>query len=397
MKGWKRLAAFAAAFLLLVQPQSVLAEEPQEIKARAACLMDADSGRVLYGKDEDTPLPMASTTKIMTCILVLERGDLSAVTAASQNAASQPKVHLGVTKGEGFLVQDLLYSLMLESHNDSAVMLAEAAAGSVEAFAEWMNEKAAELGCEDTHFVTPNGLDGSDAQGEHHTTAADLARIMKYCIQDSPKSAEFLEITQTPSYTFWNTEKTRVFECTNHNTFLNMMDGALSGKTGFTSKAGYCYVGALQKDGRTFIVTLLSGNKKEEKWADTTKLMNYGLANYSYRDVYREGEMSARIPVADGQYDGALGSGTGMVNCDVDSGGSTGLEVLMRQDETVTTKLIVPKMLTAPVKKGETVGKKTYYLNGRELASYDVITREAVKKIDFPWCLRRVMRELAPF
>lgn len=397
MKGWKCLAVFAAAVLFLLQPASVSAEEPKEIQARAACLMDGDSGRVLYGKEETVPLPMASTTKIMTCILVLEKGDLTAVTAASQKAASQPKVHLGVTKGEGFLVQDLLYSLMLESHNDSAVMLAEATAGSVEKFAEWMNEKADELGCEDTHFVTPNGLDGSDAQGDHHTTAADLALIMKYCIQDSPKSAEFLEITRTPSYTFWNTKKTRVFECTNHNSFLNMMDGALSGKTGFTSKAGYCYVGALQKDGRTFIVTLLSGNKKEEKWADTTKLMNYGLANYSYRDVFREGELSTCIPVEDGQYDGALGSGTQTAECVVDSGGSQGLEVLMRQDEAVTTKFTVPEKLTAPVEKGETVGTKTYYLNGKELASYHIITQESVKKIDFPWCLRRVMQELAPF
>lgn len=200
---WLRLlaAVLTAALLLALAPGAVMAEgEPENLYAQAACLMDADSGRILYGKDAQKALPMASTTKIMTCILVLEHGELTSVAAASRNAAAQPEVHLGVTQGEGFLIQDLLYSLMLESHNDSAVMLAEATAGSVEAFADMMNQKAIEIGCEDTHFVTPNGLDGSDEEGDHHTTAADLARIMKYCIQDSPKSAQFLEITQTPSY-----------------------------------------------------------------------------------------------------------------------------------------------------------------------------------------------------
>ena len=403
---WLRLlaAVLTAALLLALAPGAVMAEgEPENLYAQAACLMDADSGRILYGKDAQKALPMASTTKIMTCILVLEHGELTSVAAASRNAAAQPEVHLGVTQGEGFLIQDLLYSLMLESHNDSAVMLAEATAGSVEAFADMMNQKAIEIGCEDTHFVTPNGLDGSDEEGDHHTTAADLARIMKYCIQDSPKSAQFLEITQTPSYTFWNTRKTRVFECTNHNAFLNMMEGALSGKTGFTSKAGYCYVGALQKDGKTLIVSLLAcgwPNHKDYKWADTTKLMNYGLTNYSYRDVFPEGESQTEIPVADGQYDGALGGSSQTVSCAVD-GGQEGeeprLEVLMRSDKAVTTKLSVPEKLTAPVKKGEIVGTKTYYLNGEELAVYDVSALETVEKIDFSWCLRRIFEEMAPF
>ena len=126
---WLRLLAtvLTAALLLALAPGAVMAEgEPENLYAQAACLMDADSGRILYGKDAQKALPMASTTKIMTCILVLEHGELTSVAAASRNAAAQPEVHLGVTQGEGFLIQDLLYSLMLESHNDSAVMLAEA-------------------------------------------------------------------------------------------------------------------------------------------------------------------------------------------------------------------------------------------------------------------------------
>ena len=157
--------------------------------------MDGDTGRVLFGKRETDPMAMASTTKIMTCILALENGQEQTVATASAKAAAAPKVHLGVREGEQFLLGDLLYSLMLESHNDAAVMIAETIGGSVEEFASLMNEKAAAIGCTDTHFVTPNGLDASDAGGDHHTTAADLARIMRYCVWISPKAAQFLAVT----------------------------------------------------------------------------------------------------------------------------------------------------------------------------------------------------------
>lgn len=113
---------------------------------------------------------------------------------------------------------------MLESHNDAAVMIAETIGGSIEGFAALMNEKAAAIGCTDTHFVTPNGLDASDAGGDHHTTAADLARIMRYCIKTSPKATEFLAVTQTRSYTFWDLEKKNMFNCCNHNALLDQME-----------------------------------------------------------------------------------------------------------------------------------------------------------------------------
>lgn len=234
---------------------------PESLHALSAVLMDGTSGRVLYGKNAEEPRAMASTTKIMTCILILEQCNLEETAATSAYAASMPKVHLGAAEGEEFYVKDLLYSLMLESHNDSAVILAEHAGGDVSGFAEKMNEKAREIGCEDTWFITPNGLDAQEeVQGEvkkHHTTATDLGRIMRYCISQSPKKEEFLEITRTPSYSFQDVSGKRSFSCNNHNAFLSMMEGALSGKTGFTSEAGYCYVGALEQDGKTLIVALL--------------------------------------------------------------------------------------------------------------------------------------------
>lgn len=271
----------------------VFAKEHQDslgLYAKSAVLMDADSGRVLYGKEEEQFLANASTTKIMTCILAIESGRLDETVTVSQHAASMPKVHLGMTTKDTFLLKDLLYSLMLESHNDSAVAIAEHVGGSVEKFAEMMNEKAKEIGCEHTHFITPNGLDAKDETGSHGTTAKDLATIMSYCI----KNDTFLKITQTKQYSFQNVEGSRSFTCNNHNAFLQMMDGALSGKTGFTADAGYCYVGALKRGERTFVVSLLAcgwPNNKSYKWADTRKLMEYGLEHYEKVKVKAKQEL----------------------------------------------------------------------------------------------------------
>ena len=180
-------------------------EMPQDqpnfsLYAKSAVLMDAENGRVLYEKNGYEHMPNASTTKIMTCILALEQGDLESEVKVSSYAASMPQVRLGMSKEDSFLLKDLLYSLMLESHNDSAAAIAEHIGGSVEGFAAKMNQKARELGCKDTYFITPNGLDASDETGVHGTTAADLAVIMSYCIQNE----KFLEITRTPSYQFTN-------------------------------------------------------------------------------------------------------------------------------------------------------------------------------------------------
>ena len=289
------------------QPAVQAEETNLDLYARGAVLMDADSGRVLYGKEEETVLPMASTTKIMTCILALENGSLTDEVEASSHAASQPQVHLGMNKGDRFCLEDLLYSLMLESHNDSAVAIAEHIGGSVEGFAELMNEKAEEIGCTDTHFITPNGLDAVEVvdgvEVRHSTTAKDLARIMRYCIMISPEREKFLEITRTANYSFANRQGSRSYSCVNHNAFLNMMDGALSGKTGFTGDAGYCYVGALRQGDRTFIVALLAcgwPNHKTYKWVDTRKLMEYGLKNYSWQNIYKEVSLQP-VKVFEGQ------------------------------------------------------------------------------------------------
>ena len=367
--------------------------EDTELYARSACLMDADSGRVLYSKDGENQMPMASTTKVMTCILALELGHPDELVTASAYAASQPKVHMGVKEGEQFWLNDLLFALMLNSDNDAAVMIAEHIAGSVETFAEKMNLKAREIGCEHTYFITPNGLDAEDEHGVHSTTAVDLARILRYCIMESPQKDMFLEITRMSSYTFWNNSHTKTYNCTNHNSFLNMMDGALTGKTGFTADAGYCYVGALQWEGKTLIVSLLAcgwPNNKGYKWADTRKLMTYGLRNYNYRDVFEPKNLGS-IPVENGQYEGMKIGETAMTPVDFGTDQSEiSLSLLLRQDENVRVNYQIPSKLKAPVKEGQQVGKVQYFLGNELLKEYPIYAQRQVDEIDYGWCLKQV-------
>ncbi len=360
-----------------------------ELYAGSACLMDAQSGRILYEKDGYTKKPNASTTKLLTCILALEQGDLSDAVTVSLRAAGQPAVHLGAREGESFLLGDLLYSLMLESHNDTAVMIAEHIGGSVEGFAQLMNQKAESIGCEDSYFITPNGLDAQDEQGVHGMTAADLARVMRYCIMESPKREEFLRITQTSSYSFWNREETILYNCHNHNAFLAMMEGALSGKTGFTADAGYCYAGALERDGKTLIVSLLAcgwPNNKNYKWSDTKKLMNYGLDAYEIKDVLQKELPADRLEVNGGQHGGDLSEKSYVSLSYRENMEEESLEILLGENEEVERKVELPDMLEAPVKKGTKVGKVSYVLGGEVLRSYPIYTDGEVKEIDFIWC-----------
>lgn len=414
--------------------------------ATAAVLLDADSGRVLYGKNEDMPMAMASTTKIMTCIQVLEHVSLDETLTVSAYAASMPQVKLYIRQGEEYTVRDLLYSLMLESHNDSAVALAEHVGRSllsgelgdkpvseytseesrqaVAAFAGLMNSKAMELGCENTWFITPNGLDateevtlpeGSTIQKEHCTTAAELARIMAYCIGESEKSEEFLIITRTSNYSFY--ANGRSFSCVNHNAFLNMMDGALSGKTGFTNKAGYCYVGALESEGRTFVVALLAcgwPNNKNYKWSDTRELMQYGIENYFYRsftekDVLFDESRLKPILVSEGQTD-ILGDSAytaleivgrdgnswkdgdvGTPNFGSDEDVLETERLLLRPDEQILVTYTVKGNLTAPVESGTQVGTIEYSVNGTVYRREIIVTADTVERIDLRWCVQQIM------
>ncbi len=303
---------------------------------------------------------MASTTKIMTLILALENGVMEDVCTVSSTASAQPKVHLGAPKGTEFYLKDLLYSLMLESHNDTAVVIAEHIAGSVEAFSDMMNQKARDIGCKNTWFITPNGLDAAvtDADGTertHGTTAEDLAAILRYCITASPKREEFLEVTQTQSHSFTDLSGKRSYYCGNHNALLTMLDGALTGKTGFTGGAGYSYVGALEDDGRTFIIALLGSGwppHKTWKWDDAKALFRYGKDHYKYRDIFTE-LGACRIPVENATQEKMV-----IPVSDRLPEGEKQLRLLLSDEDQVVFHTELPDVLEAPVNEGDVIGRR---------------------------------------
>ena len=377
-------------------PQTVdmtpVAEEPAELYALSAVLMDGESGRVLYEKDGERPLANASTTKVLTCIVALENSPGDDYVQVSQNAASQPEVKLGLQKGEQYYLEDLLYSLMLKSHNDTAVAIAEHCGGSVEGFARMLNRKAKQIGCKNTYFITPNGLDAEDENGKHHTTATDLALIMRYAV----KNETFLHIAQTRDYTFSEITGKRTFSVHNANAFLDMRDGVLAGKTGYTSQAGYCYVCAWEKEGKTFIVSLLGcgwPNHKTYKWSDTEKLLDFGDYNYEYETYWKEPQ-TGKILVTDGvEDDQDIGKKIYLRGkCSV-TAYDREKEVLLKKGETVTCKIEIPQKVSAPVLKGEKLGRIAYYLDGKLIDSYPVYAEKSVEKISFKWYTEKVFHD----
>lgn len=381
-------------FLWLTCPaQAEENQGPETLYARSAVLMDADSGRILFEKNGEERLANASTTKILTCILALEKGEPEETVTFSEEAVRQPEVHLGASKGEVFYLGDLLYSLMLESHNDTAVAVAEAVSGSTAAFAEEMNQKAKEIGCTETHFVSPNGLDWEDEDGPHETTAGDLARLLRYCIHQSPKKEEFLKITRTGEKSFSNLSGTRTYSCTNHNAFLSMMDGALTGKTGFTGKAGYCYTGALSDGDRTFIIALLAcgwPNNKTYKWSDARALFSYGLSAYRYDRIELPGGFGA-VSVKEGVLPGQAIDGKAEVALLL--AGEKEFRLLLSGQDEVKWKVTLPKILEAPVVEGEQEGEAVLLLNGETIASCPVIAGKTVEKKDFTWCFLKIFEQ----
>ena len=342
------------------------AKAPSSLHAKAYCLIDADSGQILIGHNENEKLPMASTTKIMTCIVALEHGNLNDTVTASSYAASMPDVQLNMKQGEKFLLKDLMYSLMLESHNDTAVAIAEHIGGSVEGFAKLMNDKAEELGCTDTHFVTPNGLDDD----EHFTTASDLCKIACYAIQ----SKEFIKIIQTPSHSFMNKDNTKSYTVNNKDAFLKLYEGAMGIKTGFTGNAGYCFVGAAKRKNTTLISSVLACGwppNKSYKWSDTTSLMNYGFSKYTKRSITPD-NILPDIAVKDG-----ISKKLPIKRSSMDA-----FTILLTASDKIKISYDVPQYINAPVRAGDIIGYERYSLNDKLYYEIPLVAGTSVKKAD---------------
>ena len=347
--------------------------------AKAACLMDADSGRILYSSNSDETRAMASTTKIMTCILALECAKPDTIVTVSSRAASMPDVQLNICSGEKYYLKDLLYSLMLESHNDTAVAIAESIGDSVEGFASLMNDKATSLNLRNTHFVTPNGL---DADG-HYTTAADLCRLTAYAI----KNKKFLEIISTPSYSFSEIDGKRKCNVYNRDSFLTMYKGAIGVKTGFTGDAGYCFAGAAKRNDITLVSSVLASGwppNKSYKWTDTKSLMNYGFDNYKMHELlsgtYSSASENAFLtPVC---IQDNLKRTYGYKKC-IQIAFEASKKMLLKNGDTVYLKFDIPSYISIPIKKNEKIGTATLFINDEPADLYPIVSCETVNTITY--------------
>ena len=371
---------FSSGKVKTIQPSELgctsSATTPASLYAKSYCVMDADSGRVLLGKEENTSMPMASTTKIMTCILALEYGHPDDIVTVSSYAASMPDVQLNIREGETYRLGDLLYSLMLESHNDTAVAIAEHLGGSVEGFAELMNTKAQELGLENTHFVTPNGLDDD----EHYTTARELCLLGAYAIQNE----DFLNIIQTKSYSFQELSGARSFCVNNHDAFLSMYPGAIGIKTGFTGNAGYCFCGAATQNGKTLVSAVLACGwppNKSYKWADTKKLMDYGFSGFS----------NCQIPILDSASQVAVTNGvSSVVSLKRQNIEEYHICYSLTATDSITIQQEVPNHLDAPVRAGDIVGYENYYVNDSCIASIPLHTTKDIARLSLPYLFQKL-------
>ncbi|MBE6023664.1 MAG: D-alanyl-D-alanine carboxypeptidase [Cellulosilyticum sp.] len=339
-----------------------------KVKAKGAVLIEQESGRVLYEQNAYAPLPMASTTKIMTCILALEKGKLDDIVVTSKRASQAPPVKLKLKVGEKQRLGDLLYALMLQSDNDVAVAIAEHIGGSVEGFCEMMTEKAREIGAQNTSFKTPNGL---DAEG-HYATAYDMALIGAYALNNP----EFVKIvtTTTISIPTVDTENSQRHDLQNKNRFIYTYEGADGIKTGFTNKAGHCFVGGAKKNDMQLIATALGSgwgkDGKTQKYTDVINMMNYGFKNYEKVVLIQPQENVATVPMKKALVEEVT------VSCQE----KVVLPLNQVEKENVYVKKVLPTEVTAPIAQGEVIGEMQVVCEGITLVKVPLIVKEPVKR-----------------
>lgn len=355
MRCGKRVLCLLAAVLILL-PIRVGAEDVPRNSAKAAVLIEAKSGRILYGKNENLRRGMASTTKIMTAIVALEHIRLDKPVTVAPAAVGIEGSSVYLSAGEVTTAETLLYALMLQSANDAAAALAFEVAGGIEDFALLMNEKAAALGLRDTHFMNPHGLDDEN----HYTTAYELAKIAAYGLQNE----EFAKIVSTRKKTIplHDSEISRLL--VNHNRLLRSYDDIIGVKTGFTKKCGRTLVSAAERDGvRLICVTLDDG----DDWRDHRALLDYGFSLYENVKLAEAGALRYDIPVCGGTKDRVAVANTSELSA-----------VLPRVRGGLTVKTELPRFLYGGVTRGELLGRAVFFMNGAEIASAELFAAEDV-------------------
>ena len=361
----KRVICFFICVCFMMQSVAVFAEGNTDLglNAKSAILMEEATGNILYESNPDERLPIASVTKVMTMLLIMEAVDsgkisLDDMVTVSENAMSYGGSTMFLETGEQLTVNDMLKGIAVASANDGCVAMAEHLAGSESAFVDMMNEKAKELGMENTHFMNTNGLDEDD----HYSSARDVA-IM---------SRELMKHETIFNYTsIWmDTLRGGKFQLANTNKLIRFYDGANGLKTGSTSKALCCLSAAAKRNDMQLIAVVLGAPTSAERFASAKSLLDYGFANYAVNTQITAGDEVQKIAVEKG-----VDKEVGVV-----AGDSCSTLVKKGQEDNITKEIKIDETITAPIEAGQKIGTMTISRDGEVIADIDLNASSAVEK-----------------
>ena len=342
---------------------SINSEEPN-ITADYAILIEAATGRVIYEKNADEKAYPASTTKMLTCVLAIEKGDLDKTLSVSQRAAWTEDPYVGFQQGDMLKERDLLKALMMVSDNSSAVVLAEGIGGSVEGFAKMMNDKAKEIGLTNSHFVTPNGLPDDD----HYSTARDMAKIAAYGWHNE----KFREFSGTEMDTIeWVSPVNKCMVVKNSNKLLGTMPGVNGIKTGWTNAAGGCLAASAKRDGVQLIAVVLHSDDVNTRFTEAGKLLEYGFSKVKKMKSMDKSRTERTVLVSHGEGFKVTAHPQEDVKFPLLQGDS---------EKDYTIKISGSGVVEAPIEKGQRVGQATVYYKGKKLNSIPMVADKDVYK-----------------
>ena len=347
----KKSAVLILVFSFLLYLVYPIAKAEFSVSAKAAIVIAADTLEVLYEKSANQKLPMASTTKIMTALLLAEQPDLSKTVKTTKQMVTVEGSSMGLLEGDTVSYRDLLYGMLLASGNDAANTTAYVLAGSVQGFAKMMNEKAAELGMKNTSFVTPSGLDDEN----HYTTAYDLALLTAAALQNSA----FRTACSSKSAVLYYGNPPYRRTLTNHNKLLGNYEGIIGVKTGFTKKSGRCLVTAAEGEGKRVIAVTLND---PDDWNDHRKLLDYGLEKTVVTE-FKNYDVTDVMPIVCGSADLVR------VKCE-----QAKICTAVGTENEIKRKIILPKFIYAPISAGEKVGEIEYYFKDTLVKTSDIFS-----------------------
>jgi len=354
------LSLILSLFTIFISSESI-----PSVSAKAAALYQPDTDSFLYLKNADERLPMASTTKIMTALISLEELDLKENISIDGRAVGIEGSSIYLKSGEVINALDLIYAVMLQSANDAAAALAYKISGSIEAFAELMNEKAKELGLKNTNFTNPHGLDNK----EHYTTARDLVLLTA----EAYKNSFFKTVASTYKKEIESSDMKRTL--VNHNKLLKSYEGCIGVKTGFTKKSGRCLVSAAERDNLTFICATINA---PDDWRDHTEMLDYGYSLLEARSIAYSGKFNFNLPVINGTEDVINVSNTDEI-----------IKIFNKNDAQVEFAVKLPRYVVAPIKKGDVLGTVIFLKRGEKIAELnlsatnDICEAKSKKKFSF--------------